>query len=270
MGTSSGPLRNERLSPGACVLLALLRPAVEAAAADRAPPLPPHAWDPTLDLALRHGVAPLLQRALEARGAFTDAPEPVRTRLDEERRTTALDNLRNYGQFRRIAQVLRDANVPVIALKGLHLAELLYRDISLRPMSDMDILVPRLEVERTIAALQSIEYGFDEDVSGAAAGMLDTKCNIGLAHRRLGIWLEIHWTLAEPGDCYTPPIDDIWRSAVPARLGDTDALVMSPEFLLLHVCAHLACNHVFGFSLRGLCDIAEIVRAHPARLAGGR
>ena len=39
---------------------------------------------------------------------------------------------------------------------------------------------------------------------------------------------------------------------------------MSPEFLLLHVCAHLACNHAFSFSLRALCDIAEIVRVHPA------
>ncbi len=38
---------------------------------------------------------------------------------------------------------------------------------------------------------------------------------------------------------------------------------MSPEFVLLHVCAHLACNHVFGFDLRALCDIAEIARARP-------
>ena len=38
---------------------------------------------------------------------------------------------------------------------------------------------------------------------------------------------------------------------------------MSPEFLLLHVCAHLACNHLFSFDLRALADIAEIGRAHP-------
>ena len=64
-------------------------------------------------------------------------------------------------------------------------------------MSDLDILVPRLEVERAIAALHSIEYGYEEDVSGAASGMLGEKCNIGLAHRRLGLWLEIHLQAAE-------------------------------------------------------------------------
>ena len=233
------------------------------AAAIPARELTPQAWDDVLELALRHGVAPLLLRALEANGVLVEYPDRVRTSLEQERRATALDNLRKYGQFRRVAQALRDANIPVMALKGLHVAELVYRDISLRSMSDMDILVPRLEVQRTIAALRSIEYGFDEDVSGAAPGMLGTKCNIGLAHQRLDVWLEIHWALAEPGDCYAPPMDDIWRSAAPARLGDADALVMSSEFLLLHVCAHLACNHVFGFNLRGLCDIAEVVRARP-------
>lgn len=254
---------HERLSAGACALLGMLRYDTKAAPAIPARNLPPQGWEDVLGLAFRHGVAPLLLRALEASGVLTELPNHVRTRLEEERRATALSNLRKYGQFRRIAQVLRGANIPVMALKGLHVAELVYRDISLRYMSDMDILVPRVEVQRTIAALRSIGYGYDEDVSGAAPGMLGTKCNIGLAHQRLNVWLEIHWALTEPGDCYAPPMDDIWRSAVPARLGDADALVMSPEFLLLHVCAHLACNHVFGFNLRGLCDIGEIVHAHP-------
>lgn len=215
-------------------------------------------------LALRHGVAPLLQRALHSRVPILEAPESARTCLEEDRRATALANLRNYGEFKRIVQALHAAAIPVMALKGLHLAELVYGDISLRPMNDMDILVPRAELERAVATLQSLEYGFEVDVSGAAPGMLGTKCNIGLAQRRLGVWLEIHWTLAEPGGVYSPPMEDIWRSAMPARLGDTDCLIMSPEFMLMYVCAHLACNHVFGFSLRGLCDIAEIVRTHPA------
>jgi hypothetical protein len=216
-----------------------------------------------LELAVQHGVAPLLHRALQSDDALADLPEPVCTRLKEERRATALLNLRKYGEFRRIAQALRDRNIPLIPLKGLHLADLVYGDISLRPMSDLDILVPRAAVEAAIATLQSIEYGFDQDVSGAAPALLDEKCNIGLTHRRLGLSVEIHWTLAERGDCYAPPMDRIWRSAAPGRIGDADVLVMSPEFLLLHVSAHLACNHVFGFDLRALCDIAEISRLRP-------
>jgi Uncharacterised nucleotidyltransferase len=261
MGTQNTSCQHERLSPGARALLELLRPANGAAA--RVRDLPPQTWDEILDLALRHGVAPLLHRAVLSRDALADLPNPVRSRLEEERRATALVNLRNLGQFRRIAQALRERDIPVIALKGLHLAELVYRNISLRPMSDMDILVPRSQLKQAVATLHGLDYGFDEDLSGAANAMLDTKCNVGLAHRHMDVWLEVHWSLSEPPKRYTAVVEDIWRSAVPGRLGDADALVMSPEFLLLHVCAHLACNHVFLFSLRALCDIAEIVRAHP-------
>ncbi len=257
------PIHHESLSPGALALLEFLQPADGPGALARKRHVPPQAWEQLLEIALRHGVAPLLHRALQSGGALDEIPEPVRTRLKEERHAIALLNLRKYGQFRRVVQALREREVPVMALKGLHLADIVYRDISLRPMSDLDILVPRPDVERAIAALQSIEYGFKPDVSGAAPGMLDVKCNIGLAHRQLGLWLEIHWTLAESGDCYTPPMDEVWRSAAPGRLGDADVLVMSPEFVLLHVCAHLACNHVFGFDLRALCDIAEIARKGP-------
>ncbi len=256
--------RHDRLSPGARALLGFLRPAGGTAAAIRFGNLPPRAWEEILELALRHGVAPLLHRALQSGGAHTGLPDQIRSRLDEIRRATALDNLRNYGQFRRIARALAEQGIPVIALKGLHLAELVYRDISLRPMSDLDILVARPQLKQAVATLHRLDFGFDEGFSGAADAMLDRKCDIELAHRYTGVMLEVHWSLFEPPARYAAVLENIWRSAVPTRLGDADALVMSPEFLLLHVCTHLACHHMFVFSLRALCDIAEIVRAHPA------
>ncbi len=245
--------RVERLSPGARALLGLLHPAGAPAAA-RA--LTPEAWEETLATALRHGVAPLLHRALQSGGALAGLPDQVRVRLDEERRATALANLRNLGQFRRIAQALRERDIPVIALKGLHLAELVYRDISLRPMSDLDILVPHAQLDHAITALLAMEFELNRG--------LPNGYDIGLTHRRLGILVEVHWALGPPSESHAPPIDEIWRLAVPASLADAYALAMSPELLLLHVCTHLAHHHLFAFDLRALCDIAEIVRAHPA------
>lgn len=236
-------------------LLALLRFGAAAG-------LPPDAgkWDEIAQLALLHGVAPLLHRALRSPGARACAPPPVCLRLEEERRATALHNLRNYGELQRIANAFRARGIPVIALKGLHLAELVYRDISLRPMSDLDILVPRPRVEQAIAILRELQYGFDADLSQAVEPMLASKCNFGLAANGTDTWLEVHWSLGEPPGQFTGVIEEIWRTAVPGRLGDTGLSILSIEFLLLHVCAHLACGHQFAFSLRALCDIAEIAR----------
>jgi hypothetical protein len=237
------------------LLLAALRaPGEFTAAAD---------WEAAADLALRQGVAPLLCHRLQADAGLRPLSASLLDGLIEQRRETALDNLRKYGEFRRVAQALGAAGIPLIALKGLHLAELVYRDISLRPMSDLDILVPRERVAEALQLLRGIGFGHDAELHAAVAGMLESKCNIGLAHGQRDIWLEVHWALDEPGARSAGPLPEIWRSARPARLGDADTLVMTPEFLLLHVCAHLACNHAFAFSLRALCDIAEIVRANP-------
>jgi hypothetical protein len=148
-------------------------------------------------------------------------------------------------------------------LKGLHLAELVYQDISLRPMSDLDILVPRACVEEATTILRSLNYGYDANLGQSAGRMLDTKCNLGVLHPGLGAWLELHWSLDEPPDRYSEVVNAIWRAGVVGRVGDVDVRVMPPAFLLLHVCVHLACNHTFAFGLRALCDIAEIARQCP-------
>ncbi len=253
---SGASIRDKRLSAAARTLIDLLQPAGGSAAAERLRAMPMQAWEDAYALALQHNVASLLQRALEEGGVFAELPAPLRARFAAQRRATALDNLRNYGEFRRIAHALRERGIPLIALKGLHLSELVYRDISLRPMSDLDILVPRAQVEPALATLLSMEF----ELNGGIPSGYDTV----LVHRRLDILVEVHWSLGQAGEAYTPPIEDIWRCAVPARLGDADALVMAPEFLLLHVCAHLAYHHLFAFDLRALCDIAQIIRAYPA------
>jgi hypothetical protein len=220
-------------------------------------------WEAVIALALRQGVAPLLHRRIQAAGTLATLPAGLAAQLEEERRATALVSLRHYAEFQRVARALGEAGIPLIALKGLHLAELVYRDIGLRPMSDLDILVPREHVADCLRLLLQLGFGSDADPEAAVARTLDIKCNIGVENPAHGTWLEVHWRLDEGVADAGVLLPAIWKSAGAARLGDADAKVMAPEFLLLHVCAHLACNHAFLFSLRGLCDIAEILNVHP-------
>ena len=255
---------NAQVTPTARTLLDFLGADGAAATAARVQALSLPAWEEIIALALDHGVAPLLHRSLQTGGGLAALPEAMRARLSEERRATAFANLRRCAAFRDIALEFAQRNIPLMALKGLHLAELVYRDISLRPMDDVDILVPRAELGQAVATLQLMGYGPEEDMSGAAEALLELGHAVALEHRRLGILIEVHWTIGERGYGYEPPMEEIWRTATPGTLADSDVQLMSPEFVLLHVCAHLACNHNFLLGLRALCDIAEIVRAYPA------
>lgn len=237
-------------------LLALLRSDEGCSAAIAFSDIAEHAWSQLPALATTLGVAPLLERALSRAGRLARIPDAAAMRLAGERRITALDNLRNFAEFRRVALALQARGIPVLALKGMHLAELVYRDISLRPMSDIDVLVHRSQVEAALAILLTLGYRRD--------AKLPSGYDVTLTEPRQGIVLEVHWGLAAPSEPGQLPVERIWETAVRAGIADAEALVMTPEFLLLHVCTHLAYHHLFAFDLRALCDIEEIVRTNPS------
>lgn len=248
-----------KTKPLGAVLLGLLRSDLSGGGADWSPPATVD-WTDLIEFSRRHGVAPMIADTLrQIAPAGMDAAG--HTLLGDARRATALENLRHYAEYGRIAQAFRRSGIPLMALKGLHLAELVYDDIGRRPMVDMDILVPPDRVAQAMSALRDLDYGTEADGGAAATTLANDKCNTGLTHRANGVYVELHWALSEPSDGYAAPMEDIWRSARPGRLGDTDTLVMAPEFLLLHVSAHLACNHGFAFALRGLCDVAAITHS---------
>ena len=228
----------------------------------RAPAESAGRWDDVVELALSHGVAPLLQERLRAAGMRSRLPPALATALDREREATALANLRKLGEFRRLAVDCARQRIPLIPLKGLHLAELVYPDPSLRPMADMDVLVPRDRVADALRVLRAAGYGADIDADSVHA-LLPERCNVGVAHEAHGTSIELHWALDEKGGSGPGPLEEIWRDARPGRLGDAETLLLPPHLLLLHVCTHLAYNHAFAFSLRAVCDIDAIVARHP-------
>jgi hypothetical protein len=213
--------------------------------------------------AVAHGIAPVLHQVFAEAGPSDRCRDDARQVLAGERRATAARNLRNYAEFKRIALAMKAHDLPLMPLKGLHLAELVYGDISLRPMTDLDILVPEDRVPEAIQVLRSLGYGPETDNADAALAMIETTCALGFAHQVHGTWVEVHWRLSEPGDGFAAPMDDVWRTSAVAKLGGCNVQVMQPEYLLLHVAAHLACKHGFIFGVRALADVAEIVRAYP-------
>jgi hypothetical protein len=57
-------------------------------------------------------------------------------------------------------------------------------------------------------------------------------------------------------------IDGIWQRAVPVRITGGEALALSPEDLLLHLCLHTSFDHQFRLGLRACWDILEVVRRY--------
>lgn len=236
--------------------------------------LAPADWRRLVDRARRHEVAALVGRRLEERAPDEVVPASVRRELGEAYDRLTGDNARLYEELALLGRRLAAAEVPVIALKGTHLAEALYGDVGLRAMLDIDLLVPDEACRRTDEVLRGLGYEAVEPSSVYEFnGHMPPYLKDGATP------VEVHFTLEARGkglDGGTPvvpfPVDveAVWRRAVPTRLGGTDFLALSWEDLALHLCQHLGFNHGFNVSLKHVCDIGWLVHRRGADLDWSR
>jgi len=238
-------------------LLALLR-------ADSAalPALSPAEWEAVLELAAAHSLTPLLYYRLHAVHGSEALPPNAWQRLQEHYyRNTGL-NIRRYHELARILTALQDAGVPPIALKGAHLAALVYEQVGLRPMVDVDLLAHEADLERADSALRAIGYVKMVDPTRFA----EERSHVVYAPPPNGMLLELHHRLEWPMAPFRIDHDGLWARAESTDVAGVSSLVLSPEDLLLHLCLHAAVHHSYSAGLRPLCDIAAATRAYQPRL----
>lgn len=155
-------------------------------------------WDPVIDQAEIHGVAPLLYTNLRAAGVTL--PRGVARRLQPLVIRHRHANEVRMRLLREILDACSGRGIQVVVLKGAALCNILYVDIALRPMSDLDILVPR----RDAWAVQQIltELGFTAP-SAAPSRFMSHHHHLPVASIRregLGMNVEVHHNALNP-DC---------------------------------------------------------------------
>ena len=220
-------------------------------------PLSASDWDALIQLANRHKASPLLYQQLKGLAPDTRVPASVLQELREIYLQSAIRNMHLYRELTPVLTALRDADIPVIVLKGARLAEIVYDNIALRPMGDVDLLVPKNHLQRAADTLTALgyeplkPYSIDVDVAVLHHLTPFIKPN--------GIKIEIHWTITRPNQHYTIAVDELWERAVPIQIAGIDVLGLCPEDLLLHLCVHTSYQHQFAFGLRPSCDIAQVI-----------
>jgi hypothetical protein len=119
-------------------------------------------WDDLLSKAEEHGIAPLLHYHLKAAGA--EVPDEAERNLLALTLRHRLINTIRTRLLRDVFSRCQQAGIEVIALKGAALAYLLYPQVELRPMKDMDLLVDHQDLERVQEIMAASGYigGFQE------------------------------------------------------------------------------------------------------------
>ncbi len=223
-------------------------------------------WRELVQVSARHGVGPLLYDRLSTGASLLPVPDGVMQTLREAFLMNATRNALLYHDLAQAVTTLQQNGIRVAVLKGAHLAALIYPHIGLRPMADMDLLVPKEDLAKADTVLCGLGYATNrwQDI--------ETQCRASQhlvpfskpPHPRI----ELHWTLAAPTLPFQIDMAGILVRLRPATIAGVETHVLAPDDLLLHLCTHAA-GHLpvpFCHGFRTFCDLAAVLRHHRAEL----
>ena len=153
--------------------------------------------------------------------------------LRSRRADTAQRNERTLDHVAPLLRALDSADLPSLLLKGAALVGMDGADRSVRPMSDVDVVVPRDVAEQALALTGDVGWRPRQPVT---ANFLAVKHAAHFADDD-GCQLDLHWYAFE--ECSHRGADDaMWSRALPIPVKGAVTRRPADADLLLHVCVH--------------------------------
>lgn len=217
-------------------------------------PLSDPAWEQLLEAVLHHRLGGLLLEGIRTGAiAVTSAQQAAAHRLQRDRmvRLLHLDQL-----LATVLQQLDCAGVDVMLVKGPAHAALLYQDPSLRPYSDVDLLVRGPQFAAAVDALAAVDItrpalelaeGFDERFGKGAT-----------LHAPSGFCVDLHRTFLSGPFAFTVDAEALFAATTATlELVGRTVRTLAPEERLLHCAFHAALS---DFEPR-LITVRDVVQA---------
>ncbi|MBI4526612.1 MAG: nucleotidyltransferase family protein [Deltaproteobacteria bacterium] len=196
----------------------------------------PLAWDAILFHAELHSVAPLLYRSLKRLNGFDQIPTEARQALLRLFHRAGYQNRKFSGAVQEIAQSFAAVSIPVIVLKGLSLVELIYGSLSLRPLIDLNLLIPKEMLRRAMRLLLQMGYSHWTRYPLRRFYEWLYSQNYLVRAKEFDIHLLLQWDVVNWPKIHAIDLRRVWADAQSARLSGCDARVLSPVDFLLYLC----------------------------------
>ena len=176
---------------------------------------------------------PLIHSNLKRAGTQYSWPQ----QLDHRGHLCQLVNRDRMRVMASVVEVLGDAGIPCMALKGAALILAYYEELGLRPMGDFDILVPTVQGDQALSLLQNHQWEFCEALTGKESEIAtDTMPGVNLVNEN-DDKCDLHWHLLH--DCCFPDADLVfWDQATSLKCYGQRVWILSPTDMLLHICVH--------------------------------
>jgi hypothetical protein len=230
-------------------------------------------WDALAHKAHSEGVGPLLYRKFSSGKMLNSMPEETRNFLRLVYAGTSIRNQIIFKELEILVGLFHEVGIAVVALKGVCLALTVYPEIGLRPMGDIDLLVPKEKLSEAVAIAKSLDYV--KSLPEASPGLNDLFSH-HVFLQKLGthsIILELHHSLvADKTYSYAAPVDWFWEQTeslkpLSSNMHFENLLMLTPEAQVLYAASHAMLQHGGqNTPLRWFYDIDLLIRRYHERM----
>jgi hypothetical protein len=228
----------------------------------------PSDWETILIQSRWHGLTSMLAWQINELGSEVTPPEEIRQSL---RQSLLVDTGRNLLLFNELGKLLRQFNqagIPIIVLKGAHLAAIAYEHIGLRTMADIDLMVHLTDMERSCDLMTQLGY-HSQSTSSDLDNIQFVKHHLPDFYRPNTTPVEIHWTIGHLSTPFRVDLNGVWERAQTCTLAGEQSLILSPTDLIVYLCMH-AYAHNFSLGLKPFIDLLQVNRHYQEAVQWGR
>jgi hypothetical protein len=203
----------------------------------------------TISAAGRERMTGLLARA-------TDAPprELLLNAVAIEARASSM-----MAELARIAAAFREADLPLLALKGAVASQQLYGDPGLRVFGDLDLLVDPRQLRGSESLLTRLGYRDEAPMTPSQRATKHRFHNgTPLINDERKTTVDLHWRFGHVQFPLALPFQDAWQQRVELEVNGVVVPVLAPTHLAIFTCSHAA-KHLW-WTLESLAQIAALTR----------
>jgi hypothetical protein len=176
---------------------------------------------------------------------------------------SARHNLRSLYELSLVLRRLGEDRVDALVLKGAGLIAMVYGNIALRPLRDLDLLVRPVGLQPALDCLKALGYqrmGIERQPGSLTA--FENQAQL-VKPGGLGTVVEIHWSLFDsPHYQDRLALDWFWQAQQKVEINGALASVPGQGAHLLYLAGHLWLHHQ-GEGLLWWNDLAELVAHAP-------
>jgi hypothetical protein len=205
-------------------------------------------------------------------GFIRQCPARVWLEAGDARRATAARWLRLRFELRNLVKEFARHKLDFVVLKGAVLAFVAYRDCSLRPVSDIDLLVRPESLAKALELISEAGFRCPKRFEYAHPATLKDfvvpgeEISLPLEKPDTQALIEVHTQLESAEPWFPVPIGKVWERTEETDWDDVRILVLDPHEFLFHLVLHLARGHFFSLGLRPLLDVHLWVELQEKRL----